>query len=139
MPTALYLDTSAVLRATFESGTTPELEAKIRQATVLMTSRLSLVESARAVHRLRTLREVEESRIDDLEAEIDEIWAHCQIWELTPNICDLASSVRPHRVLRALDALHLATFLHARQSIDELELVTTDERLSAATNMANQE
>ncbi|MCP4663289.1 MAG: type II toxin-antitoxin system VapC family toxin [bacterium] len=137
MPTALYLDTSAVLRATFESGTTPELEAKIRQAAVLITSRLSLVESARAVHRLRALGEVEESRIEDLEGQIDEIWAHCQIWELTPNICDLASSARSRRVLRTLDALHLATFLHARESIDELELVTTDERLSAAANMAN--
>jgi hypothetical protein len=34
--------------------------------------------------------------------------------------------------LRTLDALHLATFLLARERIEGLELVTVDERLQAA-------
>ena len=45
----LYLDTSVALRATLERGTTPEIEARIAAAPLLVTSRLSLVESARAL------------------------------------------------------------------------------------------
>lgn len=48
---ALYLDTSAVLRAILETGTTPELEERIASAEVLITSRLSLIESARPASR----------------------------------------------------------------------------------------
>jgi len=45
----LYVETSAVLRAVLESGTTPELEARLAAAPFLLTSRLSLVESARVL------------------------------------------------------------------------------------------
>lgn len=50
---SLYLDTSAVLGVVIEQGSTPELSARIRSAWRLLTSRLSLVETARAFHRLR--------------------------------------------------------------------------------------
>jgi hypothetical protein len=49
---AIYLDTSVALRATLEQGTTPEIESRIASAPVLVTSRLSLVESARALLRV---------------------------------------------------------------------------------------
>ncbi len=100
---ALYLDTSVALRATVERGTTPDIEARMAAAPVLVTSRLSLVESARALIRL-----------------------------LTPAVCDLACHVGPDRALRTLDALHLATFLTARRRIEGLELVTADKRLEDA-------
>ena len=54
---ALYLDTSVALRATLEQGTTPALEHRIAAAPVLVTSRLALVEAARALVRVR-LQEV---------------------------------------------------------------------------------
>jgi len=34
--------------------------------------------------------------------------------------------------LRALDALHLATFLNARRRLDDLEILTADSRLQDA-------
>ena len=46
---ALYLDTSAILRATLEVGASPEVERRIEKAEVLLTSRLSIVESARVL------------------------------------------------------------------------------------------
>ena len=49
----LYLDTSVVVRATLESGLTPEVERRIADAPVLITSRLSLVEASRAIQRAR--------------------------------------------------------------------------------------
>src|SRR5205807_1650127 len=67
---ALYLDTSAVLRSIVESGTSPDVEARIRDAAALITSRLALVEASRAFHRLRQLGRSPETRLADAEREV---------------------------------------------------------------------
>ena len=128
MPNCLYLDTSAVLRAVLESGTSPEIEALIAEAPVLITSRLSLVESARALHRLRQVGQVSEIKLADAQREIAAVWARCELWELTASVCDMARQVAPSKGLRTLDALHLATFVLAREKIESLELMSVDER-----------
>jgi predicted nucleic acid-binding protein len=128
----LYVDTSAVLRAVLERGVTPAVEAKLGAAQFLITSRLSLVETARALIRLRD-EGVPESQVADAGREIDAIWARCTIWELTAAVCGLAATVAPTTPLRTLDALHLATYLLARRRIGgDIELLTTDARLAAA-------
>jgi predicted nucleic acid-binding protein len=132
VPACLYLDTSAVLRAILENGTSPELEARIAAAPALVTSRLSLVESSRALHRLRMLGQVCEAKLADAQREINAVWARCELWEMTPSVCELARQVAPTKLLRTLNALHLATFVLARQRIEGLELITVDDRLQAA-------
>jgi len=101
-----------------------------------VTSRLSLVESARALSRIRQRGEVAESKLADARRELDALWTRCELWELSPAVCDLASHVAPDKALRTLDALHLATFLLARRRIEGLELLTADERLEAAAGSA---
>ena len=136
MPGApLYLDTSAVLRAILEAGTTPEIEARIAAAPVLLTSRLSLVEGSRALLRLRSLGVVPSQRIVDAARDLERLWQRCDIWELTRSVCELAAEVAPEHRLRTLDALHLATFTLARRRIAGLELLTSDERLRAAATL----
>ncbi len=132
--TLLYLDTSAVLRATLESGTSPEIEQRIRSARVLISSRLSLVESCRAQIRLRTLGVAPEERLADAERDIAAIWARCELWEINRRVCEMACEVAHGRVLRALDAIHLATFVLARREFEGLELLTFDERLQASVS-----
>lgn len=132
MAACIYLDTSAVLRAVVENGTSSELEARIAAAPALITSRLSIVESSRAIHRLRQLGRVSETQLADAQREIDAVWARCEIWELTASVCEMARRVAPAKALRTLDALHLATFVLAREKIAGLELLTADERLQAA-------
>jgi predicted nucleic acid-binding protein len=134
--TALYLDTSVALRATLEQGTTPGIESRIATATALVTSRLSLVESARALLRVRLRGGVAESRLADVRRELDSLWSRCELWELSPAVCNLASLLVPDKALRTLDALHLATFLIARGRMEGLELLTADQRLEDAANSA---
>jgi predicted nucleic acid-binding protein len=133
---ALYLDTSAVLRAVLESGASPELEQKLAAAAVLVTSRLSLVESARALLRLRRDGRLAEAALADAEREVDAVWRRCEIFELSPEVCDLAARVAPGHALRALDALHAATFVLARRHLAAVELLTADERLRASVEQA---
>jgi predicted nucleic acid-binding protein len=128
----LYLDTSAVLRAVLESGTSPGIEERIRSAKILVTSRLSLVESCRAFARLRALGAASENALVDSEREVAAIWSRCELWEITAEVCETACAVAPMRPLRALDAIHLATFVLARRRLQALELLTADERLAEA-------
>ncbi len=133
---ALYLDTSVALRATLEQGTTPEIEQRIAAAPVLVTSRLALVESARALLRVRLQGGVPERRLADARRELDSLWNRCELWELSPAVCDLAALLVPEQALRTLDALHLATFVLARRQIEGLELLTADQRLEEAAGSA---
>lgn len=132
MPGGLYLDTSAVLRAALEAGTTPDMEQRIRDAPLLVTSRLARVEAARAFLRLRTRGGLPEARLADAERDVASILARCELWELTTSVCELARHVAPAKPLRALDALHLATFVLARRRIAGLDLLTVDDRLREA-------
>jgi len=128
----LYLDTSAVLRPTLETGTSPEIENRIGSARVLVTSRLSLVESCRALLRVRALGVTSEERLADAERDIAAIWSRCELWDITRSVCEMACAVAQARALRALDAIHLATFVLARRRLEKLELLTVDERLQNA-------
>jgi predicted nucleic acid-binding protein len=98
----------------------------------LITSRLSLVESSRALHRLRQLGQISETKLADADRELNAVWARCELWELTASVCERARQVAPAKPLRTLDALHLATFVMARERIRDLELVTADQRLRSA-------
>ncbi|MGH7500721.1 MAG: hypothetical protein ACREL7_03085 [Longimicrobiales bacterium] len=111
---------------------TPEVERRLRRARYLITSRLALVESARALHRLRQ-DGVAEAALADAARETDSIWARCTIREVTWAVCELASQVAPGRLQRTLDALHLATFSLARRQLRaDVEVLTADRRLEEA-------
>jgi predicted nucleic acid-binding protein len=99
---------------------------------VLVTSRLSLIESARALIRVRLHAEIAGPRLADVRRELDTLWSRCELWELSREVCDLAAGVAGEAALRTLDALHLATFLLARRRIEGLELLTYDRRLEEA-------
>jgi hypothetical protein len=101
-----------------------------------VTSRLSLVESSRALLRVRVQGGVPESRLADARRELDALWHRCELWELSPAVCDLASHLAPDKMLRTLDALHRATFFMARRRIEGLELLTADKRLEDAATWA---
>ena len=128
----LYLDTSAVLRALLEAGTSPRMEARIKGASLLITSRLSLVEAARAILRVRAQATVSEQALADATRELEALWSRCDVWGLTTQVCELAQQVAPGKPLRTLDSLHLATYLLARRHIEGLELLTADHRLAEA-------
>jgi predicted nucleic acid-binding protein len=130
MSVVLYLDTSVVLRAVLERGASPELEQRIGEARVLITSRLALLEAARALLRLRHDAALREEALADAAREIDSIWARCAIWELTAPVCELATQIAPQKPLRTLDALHLATYLLVRRHLgSDVAMLTADRRL----------
>ena len=132
MASIVYLDSSAILRPVLEQGFSPDVENRINDASILITSRLSLVETARAFLRVRLLGERPEAAVADAERDVATLWRRCEIWELTREVCEHAALVAPRTIIRSLDAMHLATFALARREIEELEFLTADRRLQAA-------
>jgi len=129
----VYLDTSAVLRATLESGTTPDVESRVALAEAMLTSRLSLVEASRSLIRAQQIGRISEKQRVDAERQIDGIFARCHVWEISRAVCERASTVAPRTGLTTLDAIHLATLLEARRRTGtEIELLTADKRLANA-------
>lgn len=108
------------------------MEHRLAAAEYLVTSRLSLVETSRALLRVRQLGEVTEGALSEAERALRTVWRSCEIWELSREVCNLAELVAPASLLRSLDALHLATFLLARREIPALEMLTADARLAEA-------
>jgi hypothetical protein len=71
---ALYVDTSMALRATLERDTTLEIEARITAAPVLITSRLSLGESARALLWIGRQGRAAEEDLADTQRDLDALY-----------------------------------------------------------------
>lgn len=86
----LYVDTSAVLRAIVERGTSPDVERRLADANGLVTSRLAIVEAARAFPRAKSFSSLPAERLAALEAEVARVWTGCAVWELSPEVCALA-------------------------------------------------
>ncbi len=132
MASAPYLDSSAILRPVPGKGLTPEINERLSRADYLVTSRLSLVETAPAFLRVRHLGERPEQLLADAGRSVRSLGSRCEIWKLTREVSSLADTVAPATLLRSLDALHLATYLLARREIEGLELLTADGRLREA-------
>ena len=133
---ALYLDTSVALRAVLERSANRTPQSQIEAASILITSRLSLVEAGRSLIRLRVAGQASEEQLADAARELDDLWARCHIWEITAQVCDTAIQVAPSKSLRSLDAIHLATYVLARRQLEGLELLTSDHRLADAARLA---
>ena len=87
------------------SASSPRVEELIRAAPALITSRLSPVESSRALHRLRQLGQVSEAKLAGAQREINAVWTRCELWELTPLVCERARQVAPGKSLRTTNRL----------------------------------
>ena len=120
MPRTAYVDSSALLKLVVREPETSALEADLAERDGLMASRLVVLECRRAARRASHAPLLQ--RVEDI---LDAIY----LLEITPAILDDAAALDPP-LLRALDALHLATALAVDDP--ELELITYDARLADA-------
>jgi len=127
--TAVYLETSALLRMLFQEAHGHEVRERLRVSEDVVASRLVQVEAQRALVRVQLDHPEIEDVIPDLQRELDTFWPKVNFFEMTREICDLAGRIAPRSRLRTLDAIHLATFHRARRLHGDVEMLTYDERL----------
>ncbi|MGQ0767176.1 MAG: type II toxin-antitoxin system VapC family toxin [Gemmatimonadota bacterium] len=127
----VYAESSAVLRWLFsEPGANAVIQA-LEQAPLVVTSELTGIECARAIHRARATGLVSESAAAVLSQDYASAagqWDHLAIGE---RVTHLAAAPWPVEPVRALDAIHLGSVLVAREAWPELKVLTFDDRVRA--------
>jgi predicted nucleic acid-binding protein len=130
--TPILVDSSAVVGAVLERGLSPKVLRALAASPALIVSRLALVETGRALHRAHNEKRITASGLVRVQGEVEELWARCEVWEVTRAVCKEATAMAPASVLRTLDALHLATLLAVRKRLPSARLLTLDVRMADA-------
>lgn len=125
--TAVYVDTSALMRALLENDA--ELLQLLRDASVRVTSELTLTEAPRTLWRARIAKRITAAQQQSLLQAIREFEAHCRIIELDRTVFERAREQFPVEFLGTLDALHLASALQYVSHVAPLVVASTDGRL----------
>ena len=132
MKRAVYLETSALLRALLREPGAEAIDQAIAGAGRVLTSRLTQVEADRALLRCELDERLTAGDLAHARQFLAAFWPKVDFIDLTTAVCELARRISPVSRLRSLDAIHLASFAQARAVDQELELLTFDDRLRAA-------
>ena len=117
----LYLDSSAIVKLISAEPETEALLELVRAQSEIVSSALAKVEVMRAVRRLGTRREHEQRAA--------RVLSGIALIRIDDSILERAAEIKPG-TLRTLDAIHLATALSVRDSLEAL--VVYDHRLQQA-------
>lgn len=113
-----YVDASALVKLVIAEPESVGMERWYIECERVVTSRIAIVETRRAVLR----------RAHDA-AHLEHVLDRIEVIALNPRIADHAATIQPATV-RTLDAIHLATALAAMPELDAF--VTYDDRLADA-------
>jgi predicted nucleic acid-binding protein len=125
----LYAETSAVLRWLLGAPRGEEVRAALATADHVFASRLTIVETRRALLRAGAMGEIPEAAAEAASASFGTASAHWTIVEVLPEIAERASQRFPSEPVRSLDALHLATALFLVPAAGALAVLSTDDRV----------
>lgn len=125
----VYAESSAVLRWLLGAPGGEEARGALAGAEQVVTSRLTLVESGRALSRAATLEEITEAAALDAAATLADAVRRWSVVEVLPEIAERATRPFPAEPVRTLDALHLATALFLVPAVGRVAVLSTDERI----------
>ena len=129
--TAVFLETSALLRLVFQEPGDQEVKEQIDNAERIMASRLIRLEAERALLRFALDYPSHEGQLPEMERELKHLWPTIDFIEITADICDLAGRIAPRSRLRSLDAIHLATYHVLRGLEPAMVMLTFDQRIQS--------
>ena len=130
MSTTVYAETSAVLAWLFRESGAAAIRQVLDGAERVVSSRLTLVECARALHRARRDGRLSEVKARAAQHFLDEAIEQWVIMDIVGDLVTRAGQPFPVEPVRTPDALHLASALVFHQALGALSLLTLDERVA---------
>ncbi len=115
----------------FDEPRAAEVAAALESAELVVTSELTGVECARALQRVASRGLINRVQAATLLAEFEAAAAQWDRLEVRERVIGLASGPFPIEPIRALDAIHLASAMLAREVWPELAVLSFDERVRA--------
>lgn len=128
----LYLETSALLSAIFVEKEAAQVEKELKEAKLIVSSRLLKVEAERALHRLSQQNPNALEKVLAFHQELKNFLARIHLHEITKEICDSAGKVHSESPLRSLDAIHLATYFKLKTHEPTLRMLSFDSHILSA-------
>lgn len=125
----LYAESSAVLAWLLDEPRALEAIRALEGATSVVTSELTRIECSRAIHRAASQGALDARQVASLLRHLDVATSQWDRMELRDRVADRASAPFPAEPVRALDAIHLASALVARDAWKDLMILTFDERV----------
>jgi predicted nucleic acid-binding protein len=127
---ALYLESSAAVAWLFGETKASDVIHAMDEAEIVVTSRLTLVEIERAIHRAVALSSIKEASAQKLRGLLARERKQWITMTLTESVLARAGSVFPVEPVKALDAIHLATALAFSETFPDLKIIAFDRRVS---------
>jgi hypothetical protein len=127
----LYAESSAVLSWLLSESRGLEVESLLQSASLVVTSDITDVECARVLQRGAALGLLDVETIRALRATYQEAASQWDLLALSERVRLVASGRFPVEPVRALDAVHLASVLVAREAWPGLALLSLDVRVRA--------
>lgn len=125
----VYVETSAIAAWLLEQPAGWLAFEAVQRADAVVSSDLSLVECERTLRRSVAAGDLSAPQADLLRHELA---TAVSAWSFLPIGADVVARARepfPDDMIRALDAIHLATALTARVTLGDLEVITLDHRV----------
>jgi predicted nucleic acid-binding protein len=126
---AVYLETSAVLRWLFGEPESQRIARRIQDAVEPVCSVLTILEVHRALVRADRERRSRRRNVHLLRRQLEEASTDWNVLEITPDIRIRAGEPFPVEPVRTLDAIHLATALRFAKALPALSMLTFDVRI----------
>jgi len=124
-----YAESSAVFAWLLDEAVGTVVGQTLSETEIVIASDLTLIESARVLHRVAALGELTEAELADRRAHMATAAAHWHVLRLGPEVVDRARQPFPGDPIRTVDAIHLASVLVARSAVAGLALLSLDERV----------
>ena len=124
-----YAESSAVLSWLLGEPAGPAVEEAMATASGIVASDLTLIECDRGLHRLTARDPTRTAALGGIRSRLADAAARWTILPIAAPVVERARASFPDDQVRALDAIHLATALVARESIGELEVLSLDWRV----------
>lgn len=125
----VYAETSAVLRWLFNEDAGEQILTELQKAEKVVCSRLTLIETRRVIRRALTESRLTEAEADGLLTAFGQAAARWAILEVSDKVAQRAEERFPVEPVRSLDAIHLASAMILRESLPDLLILSTDERI----------
>ena len=127
----IYAESSAVLAWLLDEPRAADVIKTLESADLVVTSDLTGIECARAIHRAAMRGLITQVQANTLRAALSSAAGQWDRLELGERVIALASGPFPVEPIRALDAIHLASAMVAREVWPEVAVLSLDERVRA--------
>ncbi len=125
----VYAESSAVLAWLLGEPTGEPARSALAGAELVVTSRLTLVECGRAIHRARRTDRLDDKAALAAEKLLDHAADTWVIMDLVGDVPARAARAFPREPIRTLDALHLASAAVFHQALGAVRMLSLDERI----------